>query len=101
MSERFTAYRDLAFTLTWREITVRYKRSVAGVVWALAEPALNVAVYAVVFGAFLGAGTGVHSYPLFALFGVLPWLFFSTTVDHATNTLLEHAPLVRKVKFPR
>ena len=70
---RFAAYRDLAVTLIGRELVVRYKRSVLGVLWALIEPLANVAVYVVVFGVLLGAGTETRDYAVFALWGVLPY----------------------------
>ena len=88
---RFFAHRELAMALLWRELVVRYKRSVLGIFWALAEPVFVVCVYVVVFGGFLGAGQKVESYPVFALFGVLPWLFFSSTLEESSSTLLEHA----------
>lgn len=98
---RWDASVDLALALVWRELAVRYKRSVLGVMWALVEPLANVAIYVLVFGFVLGARETVESYPVFTVFGVLPWLFLSTTVDQASGVLLEHAPLIRKVAFRR
>lgn len=92
---------DLAVTFVWREIAVRYKRSWLGLVWALAEPLVNVVVYALVFGFVLGARNLVDSYPLFVVFGVLPWSFFAGTVEHSGNALIEYAPLLRKIAFRR
>lgn len=92
---------DLAVALTIREIVVRYKRSVFGLGWALAEPLVNVAVYSVVFGRFLGAWGEMPSYALYTMMGMLPWIFFSSSLEQSTLTLLEHAPLIRKVAFPR
>ena len=100
MNERQRAYIDLAVTLTWREMIVRYKRSLFGVLWALADPALNVVVYLLVFGVVLDAGRGVANYPLFTLAGMLAWLFFSASLEQSASTLLEHAPLIRKMAFP-
>ncbi len=94
-------HRDLALVLGWRELVVRYKRSVVGVFWALAEPLVLVAVYGVVFGAFLDAGAGLGQYALFALMGVLAWTFLSSGIEQSTLTLLAHAPLVKKSYFPR
>ena len=92
---------DLAKAFVWRELAVRYKRSWLGLVWALAEPMVNVLVYALVFGFILGARDTVESYPLYIVFGVLPWLFFSSTVESASGSLLEVAPLLRKIAFQR
>lgn len=95
-------FRDLALALIWRDIIVRYKRSVLGILWALAEPLFIVIVYTIVFGHILGAApaAGGASYPFFVVFGVLPWLYFSSTAESAASTLLEHASLARKVSFP-
>ena len=102
MAERpWIAYRDLALTLISRELVVRYKRSALGLVWALAEPLFNVAVYSVIFGRILGAWTGIPSYALYIMMGMLPWVFLATSVEQSAGTLLEHAPLIRKVRFPR
>jgi lipopolysaccharide transport system permease protein len=96
-----TRYRFLAVALAHRELTVRYKRSVLGVLWSLAEPAVLVVVYSGVFGVLFGASRNVENYPLFTLFGLLPWLFFSSAIDAASPVLLENAGLIRKIYFPR
>lgn len=87
--------------LAWRELVVRYKRSVVGMGWALAEPLVLALIYGVVFGFFLRAGEDLASYPLFALMGVLAWTFFASTIEQSTMSLLAHAPLVKKSYFPR
>lgn len=101
MVENLWRYRDLARTLITRELVVRYKRSALGVGWGLIEPLANVAVYIVVFGVFLDAGTGTDDYAIFALWGVLPWLFFSSALEQSAHTLLEHSALLKKAAFPR
>lgn len=93
-------YRDLAIALTLRELTLRYKRSLFGVGWALAEPIAMVMVYVAVFGVVLDADRGMTNYPLFTLLGLAPWMFLSSTLEQASGTLLEHSPLIRKVYFP-
>jgi ABC-type polysaccharide/polyol phosphate export permease len=95
------AHRDLGRILAWRELVVRYKRSALGIVWALGEPLVLVVVYTAVFGYILGARTGLDSYVLFALFGVLPWTFFASTLEQSAIVLLEHAPIIKKAYFPR
>lgn len=94
------SYIDLARTLTWREVVVRFKRSYLGIVWALFDPAAHVIIYVAVFGAVLDAGRGLQSYALYTVLGVLPWLFLSMTVEQASGVLLEHANLIRKIAFP-
>lgn len=92
--------RALLRTLIWRELTVRYKRSALGMVWALAEPAVLVLLYVLVFGHIFGAAARQENYPVFVLLGLMPWIFFASTLEQAAGVLLEHAPLLRKVRFP-
>src|SRR5437660_11686277 len=95
------AHRELGVALTHREVVVRYKRSALGLVWALAEPLFTAFVLVILFGVILKASHDVPNYPLFVLFGILPWLFVSSTLEQCGLTLLEHAPLLRHVYFPR
>jgi ABC-type polysaccharide/polyol phosphate export permease len=87
--------------LAWRELVVRYKRSVLGVAWALVEPAAMAFVYVAVFGYVLNAGAGLSNFALFILAGVLPWGFFSVTLEQASGTFLQYDAVIKKVYFPR
>jgi ABC-2 type transport system permease protein len=93
--------KSLGAVLVWRELVIRYKRSVLGVVWALIEPLADVLIYVAIFGFILGQRETVESYPLFIVFGVLPWTFLSSSANNGCTALLEHAALVRKVAFHR
>jgi ABC-2 type transport system permease protein len=92
---------ELITALARRELAIRYKRSVLGVAWSLAEPLAVVAVYIAVFGYVLGADAGIANYTLFTLTGLAPWLFISATLEQSASVMLEHAPLIRKTYFPR
>jgi ABC-type polysaccharide/polyol phosphate export permease len=100
MTEGTRRFIDLATTLVWRELLVRYKRSVFGVLWALIDPAFQVVVYLVVFGGVLGAGRDLDGYAIFTAMGVLPWLFFSVGSEQSAGALVEHGSLIRKIAFP-
>jgi lipopolysaccharide transport system permease protein len=96
------AYRELFAILAWRDVAVRYKQTVIGVVWAVVRPFLTMVVFTVVFGRlakFPSAG-GVP-YPVMVFAGMLPWFLFSTILSEASNSLLGNANLVGKVYFPR
>lgn len=95
------AHRDLAVVLAWRELVVRYKRSVLGVGWALVEPAAMAFVYVAVFGYVLNAGAGLSNFSLFILAGVLAWGYISSTLEQAAGTLLQYDVVIKKVYFPR
>lgn len=94
-------HRELISALARRELAVRYKRSILGIAWSLAEPLTVVAVYITVFGYVLGADQGIANYTLFTLAGLAPWLFISSTLEQSASVLLDHAPLIRKTYFPR
>jgi ABC-type polysaccharide/polyol phosphate export permease len=92
-------WRDLVWTLTARELALRYKGSVVGVAWSLMHPLLLALVYTVAFQ--LIVHVQIANYPLFLLAGLLPWLFFATTLSTAAGALADQGHLIRKVSFPR
>jgi ABC-type polysaccharide/polyol phosphate export permease len=89
----------LAFTLTWREVLVRYKRSVLGLGWALAEPLALGFVYFVVIGRF--AGVRIPNYGFYLLAGLFPWTYLQGACAHCATVMIDNAPIIRKVFFPR
>lgn len=95
------AYRDLLWTLMWRNLTVRYKQSVIGVSWAILKPVLQMVVFSAVFGRLAGLDSEGYPYPVFLYAGLLPWTYFSSTVTSATGSLLAGSNMIGKVYFPR
>jgi len=93
-------YRELLYFLTWRDIKVRYKQTVIGVAWAVLQPVLTTAIFAVLFSRFAGISTDIP-YPLFALSGLLIWLFVHTAVSMSSTSFVNNSQLVTKVYFPR
>jgi lipopolysaccharide transport system permease protein len=96
------AYRDLLYFLVRRDFLVRYKQSIAGVLWAALQPI----GYAVVFSIFLGSLSNVPSqagipYPLFALSGLAMWLFFSKALSSSAESTVSSSDLLSKIYFPR
>ena len=98
--DRIWRYRELLYFLTWRDIKVRYKQTVLGAAWAVLQPALTMAIFAVVFGHVVGVKTDVP-YPLFCFCALVPWTLFSYALTQSSNSLVENANLIRKVAFPR
>ncbi|MDK2971330.1 MAG: lipopolysaccharide transport system permease protein [Candidatus Sumerlaeota bacterium] len=95
-------YRELFVFFAWRDIAVRYKQTVIGVAWALLRPVLNMIVLTFVFGNLAGmARTEKFSFHLLVLAGQLPWQFFSSTVNAASQSLVGNARLLSKIYFPR
>jgi lipopolysaccharide transport system permease protein len=95
-------HRDLLYLLIRRDLAVRYKQSLIGVFWAVLQPLMLAAVFSVFLGllAKVPSQSGVP-YPLFAMSGLVMWLFVSTAVERASRSTVDNAPLISKVYFPR
>jgi len=94
------AYRDLILNLVVRDLKVRYKNSVLGILWSLLNPLLMMLVFTFVFKVLAG-NSDLPAYPAFILSGVLAWNLFSTSVMGATGSIVNNAHLIKKVYFPR
>jgi len=94
-------YRELLYFLTLRDIKVRYKQTLMGVAWVIIQPLTTVLIFTLVFNRFVRLDTGSLPYPLFALSGLLLWLFFANAVTNSTHSLVSTANLITKVYFPR
>ena len=95
-------YRELFQVLAWRDLSVRYKQTVIGVLWALIRPLLTMVVFTIVFGRIAQLPSdGSTPYALMVFAGMLPWTFFSTGLAEASNSLVNSANLISKVYFPR
>jgi homopolymeric O-antigen transport system permease protein len=95
-------YRELFRVLAWRDLAVRYKQTVIGVLWALIRPLLTMLIFTFIFGRIAKLPTdGNAPYSLMVFAGILPWTFFSTGLSDASNSLINSADLISKVYFPR
>lgn len=92
-------YRELLRNLVGRDLKVRYRNSVFGVLWSLLNPLLMTLVFTVVFT--LMVPSAIDKFPVFFMSGFLPWSFFAATVSGATNSVVNNASLIKKVYFPR
>lgn len=94
-------YRELFGILAWRDILVRYKQTVVGVGWSVAQPLLTMLILSFVFGRLGGIASGGVPYPLLVFCGLLPWQFFSVSMATGSQSLVNNVALVSKVYFPR
>lgn len=94
-------HRELLYFLAWRDLKVRYKQTAIGIGWVLLQPLLTTLVFTVVFGAFVKVPASGAPYALFALCGLVPWLYASQAVTRASLCLVADAQLLTKVYFPR
>jgi lipopolysaccharide transport system permease protein len=91
-------YRGLLWALTLRELKARYRASVLGFLWTFLNPTLNMVVYVLVFGVIMQAA--VPRYPFFLFCGLIPWIFFSTSILGGTTSVSDRRDLLTKVRFP-
>jgi lipopolysaccharide transport system permease protein len=96
------AHRELAWVLARRDVAVRYKQSAIGALWAVVQPLSLAAVFSLFFGllAHIDSGTDVP-YPVFAVLGMVTWLFFANALAKVASSTIDNAPLISKVYFPR
>lgn len=95
-------FRELFLILAWRDLSVRYKQTVIGVVWAVMKPLLTMIVFTVVFGRVAKLPTEGHApYALLVFAAMLPWTLFATALSDTSNSLIAGANLISKVYFPR
>src|SRR4026207_1160136 len=95
-------YRELFYILSWRDIKVRYKQTVIGVVWSVLRPLLTMLIFTFIFGRVANfRATEDMEYSLLVFAGLLPWQFFSTGLSEASNSLIGNERLISKVYFPR
>jgi lipopolysaccharide transport system permease protein len=95
------AYRELLYFLTWRDVKVRYKQTVLGVAWAVLQPVLAMILFTIVFGHVAKISSSGIPYPIFAYSALVPWYFFATSAQSASNSLVGNTQLVTRVYFPR
>ena len=95
-------FRELFVILSWRDISVRYKQTIIGVLWAFIRPFLTMIVFTLVFGKVAKLPSeGTAPYAIMVYAALLPWQFFASAVQSSSNSLTTNSQLVSKVYFPR
>jgi lipopolysaccharide transport system permease protein len=95
-------YRELFIILAMRDISVRYKQTAIGVVWALLQPFINMVIMTVIFSYVAGLHSdGAAPYAIMVFAGMLPWMFFSSALGSSSQSMVGNANLISKVYFPR
>ncbi len=94
-------FRGLLWTMTERDIRVRYKQTLLGIAWALLQPLVAMVVFTVVFGRLAKLPSEGVSYEVFVYAGLLPWQVYSLSLTRSANSLLAAQDIISKVYFPR
>jgi len=100
-------YIELLLLLVKRDLGGKYKSTVLGQLWSLANPIATIIIYSLVFGLIFriqpppGDPSGLDNFAIFLVVGLLPWLFFANVLNQSAQSIVANAPLVQKVYFPR
>jgi lipopolysaccharide transport system permease protein len=95
------AYRELLYFFVWRDIKVRYKQTVIGAAWAVLQPLMTMLVFSLFFGRLAKIPSQGLPYPIFYYCALLPWTYFQTAVQGATNIVVDQQRVITKIYFPR
>lgn len=93
--------KDLFYYLTWRDIKVRYKQTLLGILWIVIQPLISMLIFTIVFGNFAKIPSDKIPYPIFVFIGLMFWNFFANTLTSSSNSLLSNENIIKKVYFPR
>lgn len=94
-------YREMIKNSVRKELRARYKGSVLGFFWTFLNPLLMLIVYSIVFSHVMRVNVPNYSYTLFLFIGLVPWLFFSVTIQQGATVILSNSNLIKKIFFPR
>jgi lipopolysaccharide transport system permease protein len=95
------AYKDLFYFLVWRDIKILYKQTILGLAWAIIRPVFSMIVFSIIFGRMAQVPSDGIPYPVFSYAALLPWTYFSTAMTDSTQSLINNAPMLTKIYFPR
>jgi lipopolysaccharide transport system permease protein len=95
------AYRELLYFFVWRDVKIRYKQTVIGVLWVVLQPVLNMLVFTLFFGRLAKLPSDGLPYPVFYFAALVPWAYFSYALGMTTNVVVDNQRLITKVYFPR
>ena len=95
------AHRELLYFLTWRDITIRYKQTALGALWAIIQPLFPMLIFTLFFGRLAKIPSDGIPYSVFAYAGLLPWTYFAAAVGNSSNSIVGSSNLITKVYFPR
>ncbi len=94
-------YRELLFYFAWRDVKVRYKQSILGILWILIQPVAQMFIFATIFGRIVGLPSEGVPYAFFTFTGLAVWTYFASTITKMATSLDGNMHVVTKIYFPR
>lgn len=93
-------YRELMFTLAWKNVTLRYKQAYLGVAWAVIKPVTLMLIFTLM-KSFIGIDSGSIPYPVLTFAALMPWIFFQESASEGVTSVVNNTALIKKIYFPR
>lgn len=98
-AEEIYAYREMIKSLVKKDLRGRYKSSFLGFLWTFINPLCQIIIYTIVFSVIMRSG--IEKFYLFLIVGMIPWLFFSSSISSGSVSVVSQQDLVKKIFFPR
>ena len=93
-------FKDLFYTMAWRDFKIRYAQTSIGLLWAVVQPVATLLILSLVFGRFVGVETGMP-HILFTVAGTSLWTYFAYVMTNSGNSIIANQAMVKKIYFPR
>jgi lipopolysaccharide transport system permease protein len=93
--------RELLYFFAWRDVRVRYRQTVMGVLWAIIQPIFTMVIFSLFFGRLANIPSDGLPYPVFSFAALVPWTFFANALTQASNSLVVNGNMLKKIYFPR
>jgi lipopolysaccharide transport system permease protein len=94
-------YRDLAYYLAWRDVTVMYAQTIMGFAWAIIQPLIQIVIFSVIFGKVAKIPSEGIPYVLFSTVAIIPWTYMSTAMSQSSQSLVSNQGMLGKIYIPR
>ena len=94
-------FRELFYIFVWRDLKVRYKQTVIGVLWVVLQPLITMVIFTILFGNIAKIPSGNIPYNLFIFSGLVYWTFFQTALSESIESIITNQNIVKKIYFPR
>lgn len=101
MLKRLIPYKDLFIVYVWRQFNIRYRQSIIGALWAIIQPFSMMLLFTFIFTYIFKFQISGYPRPVFFYAGLLPWTFFSSSVNYSISSLTGNYSLITKIYFPR
>lgn len=94
-------YRELFYIFTWRDLKIRYRQTILGIIYVVFQPVISMVIFTVFFGNLAKIPSGSIPYSLFVIIGLVFWNYFSGSLMRASNSMIENENIITKVYFPK